>query len=163
MKLSEALDIAYGGTAKIGSNTGFIFADNVTRDTKSIIDDMAKESYKQRVKNLNSIAEKLSNYDAYWDEYEQKAIAKYLKQTENKKSLEEYREDLAKRKVQIQEKLQKAMEYETAYLGDWVPYSEREVKKVYKSCDEYAVIIIFDGDEAGKYWTCREYRREKVA
>lgn len=82
------------------------------------------------------------------------------------KTIKEYSKELTQRKLREKEFLTKFIAYETEYLDNWKRYSERDVvvrdgvDAIYASQDEDAVIVIFEGDESGKYWTSEEYRAD---
>jgi hypothetical protein len=181
MKLETILRQNQGRVAKIGAGTGFLYCDTITEDTKDILNKMAANSRSTRSSELNWKTERLRNFEKWWKnererkmdafrkakEQDQEYAKRYKVKPQITKTVKAYSKELTQQKLAIKEALQKYVKYETKYLANWTRYSFREVKEIYESADEDAIIIIFEGDETGKYWTSKEYRaankKEEIA
>jgi len=172
MKLETALKQNKGKVAKIGAGTAFLYCDTITEDTKDILNQMAAKNRSTRSAELNFKTERLRNFEKWWKnererkmdafrkakEQDQEYAKRYKVKPQITKTIKAYSKELTQQKLGIKEALQKYVKYETKYLANWTRYSFREVKEAYESVDEDAIIIIFEGDEIGKYWTSKEYR-----
>lgn len=173
MKLETALKQNQGRVAKIGAGTGFMYCDTITEDTKDILNQMAANSRSTRSAELNFKTERLRNFEKWWKnererkmdafrkakEQDQEYAKRYKVKPQITKTIKAYSKELTRQKLGIKETIQRYVKYETKYLANWMRYSFREVKETYESADEDAIIIIFEGDETGKYWTSKEYRK----
>lgn len=181
MTLRQVLNNNMGNVVKVGADTGFIYCDTVTEETIEIIDEIAAKTRSKRSSELRWKENRLKTFDAWWKGEREKQMNAFRKQKEDDKylakknktkplitkTIKQFSKELTQQKLARKENLKNFVAYETKYLGNWIRYTSREVKKTYDSVDEDALIIIFEGDEAGKYWTSKEYReankKEEIA
>lgn len=172
MKLVDFVCDNFGTVVKIGSGTGFIFCDTLNDKTIDLLDDYAHHDKVYRENRLDEMHNKYDTWDKWWPAYVEKQIKMFKEaKEENKKwclkynktpwtkTVKERRKELVHEGIVRKTNLKKAIDYETNYLKNWIKYSERSIKEIYDSIDEEGTkICIFEGDEAGKWWTTEEYR-----
>lgn len=172
MKLKDFVCGNFGVIAKIGSGTGFIFCDTLDEGTIGVLDTNANNDKDYREIRLDDMKHRYDTWDEWWPTYMKKQIKAFQDaKKENKKwclkynktpwtkTVRERRKELVREGIVRKTNLKKAIDYETNYLKNWIKYSERSIKEIYDSIDEEGTkICIFEGDEAGKWWTTEEYR-----
>lgn len=174
MLLKDYVNGHVGESTKIGAGTGYIFCDTISEETLSLLDKMAEKSYTRRTNQLESMEKKYMHFDEDWADHmklmikmykkrkaEEEVLAKKEKREAHKfMPLAEYKKQLKRQGVVRKDNLKRIIDYETGYLKDWITYSLRNIKEERESIAEDGVkIVLFNGDEAGRWWTCEEYRR----
>lgn len=148
MKVREALEEYQGVLIKIGARVGFIYCDICDEHTQGIIEDMSKEELKALKKKRADVAKHLKNFKEDW----------------KKIKVEKARKGIPVTDVIIEKDRINTINDYKAYderIKKWIPFLDREVKKVYNSIIlKKQMIIIFDGLENGKYWDIKEYKQD---
>ena len=67
---------------------------------------------------------------------------------------------------QLVPKLKRSVKAIDSYIETYKPFCEREVREEYHSIDHFDtlpidMIVVCEGKEDGRYWTCKEYEKDK--
>ena len=164
MKLREAIEERKGQMAKIGSGCGFVYCGEITDELCELLEKLSENEIAKSKDRLKKLEMHLSRFDHIWaqklenqmDEFYRTVHSKKMPidmvEQKHKKLLEKYE----KEKVVDLRTTQKGISQINKMLDEWTAFPEREVKEIYPSLEQ-GEIIIFKGQESGKYWMYEEY------
>ena len=164
MTLREALEVAEGKEIRLGSGSSFVFIGKVGESTIEEIDGLSDEEKERLRKTREEAKHHRESFENYWIN----TAKKRLNSVVNGSKLENVVENIQKELDQIAIDKQRdwdltldKIETYTMKVAQWVPYLDREIIDAYNSAENDDLIILFEGDENGKYWFKSEYEADK--
>ena len=164
MTLREALVMAEGKEIRLGSGSSFVFIGKVDESTIEEIDGLSDEEKERLRKTREEAKHHRESFENYWTN----TAKKRLNSVVNGSKLENVVENIKKELDQIAIDKQRdwdltldKIETYTMKVAQWVPYLDREIIDAYNSAENDDLIILFEGDENGKYWFKSEYEADK--
>lgn len=164
MTLREALEVAKGKEIRLGSGSSFIFIGKVENDTIEEIDGLSDEE-KERLRKMREEGKHhRDSFENYWQNTAKKRLNTVVNGSKLDHVVENIQEELDQIAIDKQRDwdltLDKIETY-TMKVAQWVPYLDREIMDAYNSFENDDLIILFEGDENGKYWFKSEYEADK--
>lgn len=164
MTLREALEVAKGKEIRLGSGSSFVFIGKVDESTVEEIDGLSDEEKERLRKTREEAKHHRESFENYWINTAKKRLNSII----NGSKLENVVENIQKELDQIAIDKQRdwdltldKIETYTMKVAQWVPYLDREIIDAYNSAENDDLIILFEGDENGKYWFKSEYEADK--
>lgn len=174
MTVKYALIQNQGKIIKIGASNGFMYCGKCDENVLEELERIEKETYEEMAKSLKNTRRKLHLFESTWELRKKHIIDKWFFKKYKKckvelkdnyffcNSLEELEKEIQADKERSFDTLTSYNEKIGTYLDNYKPFLERDVLEIYPSIDTYEnvdLIIVFDGIETGRYWTCEEYER----
>lgn len=164
MTLREALEVAKGKEIRLGSGSSFIFIGKVENDTIEEIDGMSDEEKERLRQAREKNKHHRDTFDNFWVNTSKKRLNAVVNDSKLDKVLENIQKELDKIKTDKQRDWDLTLDNIETYsmkIAQWVPYLDREIRDAYNSVENDDLIILFEGDEGGKYWFKSEYEADK--
>lgn len=167
MKLGQALKEHAGQKVKIGSQSSFIYcglADNAF--------EVLKQMNKRRLEELNEMIDayqrKLTHFDSIWAARIESAMTTAKRECRERHFSDERREqrlavvmrECEQKRKRDRERVQRLLETLPEQIRTFKRYEDRKIREIYPSIEE-GIIILFEGNEVGAYWTFEEYEERK--
>lgn len=167
MKLREAIEERKGQMAKIGSGCGFVYCGEITDDLCEVLDRLSDEELSRINDRLRKLQTHMSRFDHIWAQKLESMMDEFYKTVRTNKMPIDMVEQKHKK---LMEKYEKEKDFDkkttergisqlTKIIEEWTKFPERKVKEIYPSIEQ-GEIIIFKGQESGKYWMYEEYEEE---
>ena len=167
MTLKEVIKERTGQMAKIGSGNSFVYCGEITENLPELLDRLSDDEFTRVSDRLRRLNNYLSRFDHLWacklehkmDEFYKSVHSKHLPidmvQQKHKKLLEKFE----KEKATDLRLTRNGIDLYSRRLEEWEKFTDRKVKEIYPSFEE-GIIIIFEGEESGRYWSYEEYEEE---
>ena len=162
MTLREAINKHHLDVVRIGALNGFIYVAKCNEKTPNVIERLSNKEHKRLVTELRKNREHANNFDTNWDKRARQRLKNIITNEKYEKvmsKLAKEREKIEREKKRDLKQTENNIKRLTNRLDEFIPYLDREVKEVYKSDINDDIIIIFEGQENGNYWTAEEYKR----
>ena len=162
MTLREAINKYQLEVIRIGVVNGFIYVSKCTAKTPNVIERLSNKEHNRLITNLRKNREHANNLDTDWDKRARQRLKNIITNEKYEKimsKLAKEREKIEREKKRDLKQTENNIKRLTKRLEEFIPFLDREVKEIYKSDINDDIIIIFEGQENGDYWTQEEYKR----
>ena len=164
MTLKEAIYKHDGEVLRIGAKNNFIYVARSSSRTYGVIEKLSEKERKRLVRELKKTKNHANNFDKDWEKIARNRLKSIVTNDKYEKiiaKISKEREKIEREKKRDLKATEHRLHTLTTRLYNFTPFLEREVKEMYKSDVNDDIIIIFEGEEQGDYWTQEEYRKAK--